>query len=45
MQGGDPYKLWFLNIFEVGLLVVRTSGDFDCDAGALVSISSMEIYF
>jgi hypothetical protein len=29
MQGEDPYKMWFLDVFEVGLMVVRFSGYFD----------------
>jgi hypothetical protein len=25
MQGEDPYKMWFLDVFVVGLMVVRSS--------------------
>jgi hypothetical protein len=39
MQGEGPYKLWFLDVFEVGLVVVGSSGYFDCAGGAYVFIS------
>jgi hypothetical protein len=28
MQEGDPYKMWLLDVSEVGVLVVRFSGYF-----------------
>jgi hypothetical protein len=27
MQGDDPYKMWFLNVFEVDLMVVDENFD------------------
>jgi hypothetical protein len=40
----DPYKMWFSDGFEVGLMVVRTSGSFDCAGGRIVFIPFVEVY-
>jgi hypothetical protein len=44
MQGENPYKMC-LDVFEVGLMVVRSPGYFDCAAKSFVFISFVEMYF
>jgi hypothetical protein len=37
--------MWFLDGSEIGLMVVRTSGSFDCAAGGFVFIPFVEVRF
>jgi hypothetical protein len=45
MQGENPYKMWCLDVFEVGLMVVRSPGYIDCAAESFIFISFVEIYY
>jgi hypothetical protein len=45
MQGADPCKMWFLDVFEVGLMVVRSSGYNDYAAADSVFISVVNVCF
>jgi hypothetical protein len=45
MQGEYPCKMWSLDGFEIGLMVVGTFGSFDCVAEGFVFIPFVEVYF